>query len=105
MTETKGWDDEVEVTDLYLASYYVLKGCTVAKVSCIPTGKDYRCSIMIKGPWDVVSEVQAEFFHNRATVNFLAFRDAYNQVNGFIRQAKKSYEASRREDTHREADL
>jgi hypothetical protein len=96
MTETKGWDDEVEVTDLYLASYYVLKGCTVAKVSCIPTGKDYRCSIVIQGPRDVVGEVQAEFFQNRATVNLLAFRDAYNQVNGFIRQAKKSYEREAR---------
>jgi hypothetical protein len=92
MNDEHTWDDEVEVSDLYLASYYVLKGCTVAKVSCIPTGKDYRCTIMIKGPWGVVSEVQAEYFQNRAMVNLLAFRDAYNQVNGFIRQAKKSYE-------------
>ena len=95
MKEEHNWEDEVEVTDLYLASYYVLKGCTVAKVSCIPTGKGYRCSILIKGSWDVVSEVQAEYFQGRAMVNLLAFRDAYNQVNGFIRQAKKSY----REDT------
>jgi hypothetical protein len=100
MKEEHNWEDEVEVTDLYLASYYVLKGCTVAKVSCIPTGKGYRCSIMIKGPWDVVSEVQAEYFQGRAMVNLLAFRDAYNQVNGFIRQAKKSYV---RDDTQREA--
>lgn len=96
MNEERSGDDEVEVSDLYLASYYVLKGCTVARVSCIPTGKDYRCSIVIRGPWDVVGEVQAEFFQNRAMVNLLAFRDAYNQVNGFIRQAKKSYEREAR---------
>ena len=85
------FDDQVEVMDLYLASYYVLRGCSVERVNCIPTGKDYRCSLVMKGAFELISAVQEEFFHNRATVNLLAFRDAYNHVNGFIRQAKKSY--------------
>ncbi len=96
MKDTKSWDDEVEVMDLYLASYYLVRGCTVARVSCIPTGKDYRCNIVMKGPWDLVGEIQKEYFHNKATVNLLAFRDAYNQINSCIRQAKKSYERGAR---------
>jgi hypothetical protein len=96
MKEGHNWGDEVEVTDLYLASYYVLNGCTVAKVICIQAGKDYRCSLVMKGDCEVIHEVQAEFFQNRAMVNLMAFRDAYNQVNGFVRQAKKSYEKESR---------
>jgi len=96
MTDTKGWVDEVEVMDLYLASYYLVRGCTVARVDCIPTGRDYRCEIVMKGASDLIYAVQDEFFHNRATVNLLAFRDAYNQVNGLLRQAKKSYEKDSR---------
>jgi hypothetical protein len=96
MMGTEGWDDEIEVMDLYLASYYLVRGCVVARVSCIPTGKDYRCSIVMKGASELIYSAQAEFFNNRATVNLLAFRDAYNQVNGLLRQAKKSYERATR---------
>jgi len=90
--------DQVEVMDLYLACYYVLRGCEVAAVKCTPTGRDYRCSVVVRGGFGLVHEIQDEYFSHRASVNLWDFRDAYNQVNGCIRQAKKSY----REDTRSE---
>lgn len=91
-----GGVERVEVMDLYLACYYVLRGCEVAAVKCIPTGRDCRCELVVQGDAGLVQAIQDEFFHNRATVNLLAFRDAYNQVNGCIRQAKKSYEMAKK---------
>jgi hypothetical protein len=88
--------DAVEVMDLYLASYYVLRGCTIASVRCIPTGKDVSCSVVMSGGFDLVHEVQAEYFEKRASVNLWDFRNAYNQINSCIRQAKKSYERAAR---------
>jgi len=90
-----GYVERVEVMDLYLACYYVLRGCELAGVTCIPTGKDYRCEIVVKGDEALVSAIQGEYFSHTATVNLFAFRDAYNQVNGCIRQAKRSYERER----------
>ena len=84
------FDDVVEVMDLYLACYYVLRGCTIERVTCIPTGKSLSCSFIVKGNFDLVHEIQEEYFEKKATVNLWAFRSAYNQVNSYIHQAKRS---------------
>jgi len=99
MTKAGQRVEQVEVMDLYLACYYVLRGCELAGVTCIPTGKDYRCELVVRGDDQLVHAIQDEYFSHRATVNLFAFRDTYNQVNGCIRQAKKSY----REDTREKA--
>ena len=88
--------DQVEVMDLYLACYYVMRGCELAAVKCIPTGRDVRCSVVVRGGFDLVHEIQDEYFSHKANVNLWDFRDAYNQVNGCIHQAKKSYEMGRK---------
>jgi len=88
--------DQVEVMDLYLASYYVLRGCELAEVKCIPTAKTVSCSIVLKGGFELVHEVQGEYFEKRANVNLWDFRSAYNQVNSSVHQAKKSYERAQK---------
>lgn len=101
METDSGGVDEVEVMDLYLASYYVLRGCELAAVKCIPTAKSISCSIVVRGGLALVHEVQGEYFEKRASVNLWDFRSAYNQVNSSVHQAKKSYELAlrRRQDT------
>lgn len=81
MRKAGGREGQVEVMDLYLACYYVLRGCELAGVTCIPTGKDYRCEIVLRGDEDLVNAIQGEYFSHTATVNLFAFRDAYNQVS------------------------
>lgn len=90
---------ETDVVDLYLASYLLLNGCKLIEVQCIPTGGAVSCRLFFSGPR--IPELEDEFFKQSAMVNLLAFRSAYNQVNGYIHQAKKSFDRSRREDGRR----
>lgn len=96
MERRNDFDDVVEVMDLYLACYYVLRGCTIEKVTCIPTGKSLSCSVIVKGNFDLVHEIQEEYFEKKATVNLWDFRSAYCQVNSYIHQAKRSSERDHR---------
>ncbi len=96
MTGRKETQERIEVMDLYLACYYVLRGCEIAGVRCIPTGKDLRCSIVVSGGCELVRDIQDEYFGRRARVNLWDFRSVYNQVNGCMHQAKKSCERERR---------
>lgn len=105
MEKRNAFDDEVEVMDLYLASYYVLRGCKIIRVACIPTGKNVTCSIVVTGNFDLVHDIQSEYFEKRASVNLWDFRSAYNQVNSCIHQAKKSCEREQRRDKAGEAQL
>ncbi|MBN2863876.1 MAG: hypothetical protein JXN62_11975 [Bacteroidales bacterium] len=85
--------EKAQVTDLYQASYLLLNGCELTGIECIPTGKAVSCTLYFQG-----TEVQTRLEHwyeKNAVVNLWDFRTAYNQINSFIHQAKKSY--SRRE--------
>ncbi len=86
----------VEVMDLYLASYYVLRGCELAEVRCIPTAKTVSCGIVVKGDEGLIRAVREEYFEKRASVNLWDFRGAYNQVNSSVHQAKKSWDRAKR---------
>ena len=90
------FEDQVEVMDLYLASYYLVRGCELVAVKCIPTEKSVSCSIVVQGSFALVGEIQGEYFEKRACVNLWAFRSAYNQVNSSVHQAKKSWERTNR---------
>lgn len=90
------FEDQVEVMDLYLASYYLVRGCELVSVKCIPTEKSVSCGIVVKGSYDLVHAVQDEYFGKHAAVNLWAFRSAYNQINSSVHQAKKSYEMARK---------
>lgn len=93
--------ESVDVTDLYQASYLILQGCTLKAIECIPTGGSLSCRMTFSGA--DVPQAQDDYFAHRAVVNLYAFRSAYNQVNSFVHQAKKSYDLSRRSDARRHA--
>jgi hypothetical protein len=93
--------DQADVTDLYQAAYLILRGCTLQGIECIPTGGSLSCRMRFSGT--ELSRLQDDYFTHEAVVNLYAFRSAYNQVNSYVHQAKKSYDLRRRED-HRPAD-
>ena len=94
MYRADGRATEITVTDLYLASYLLMSGCPLAKVECIPTGSALSCSLFFSH--QRVPDLEDAFFEQRAVVNLTQFRTAYNQVNGLVHQAKKSYEREQR---------
>jgi hypothetical protein len=89
--------ESVEVTDLYQASWLILSGCQLTGIQCIPMSGSLGCLMVFTGPR--IYEMQEEYFEKRASVNLWAFRSAYNQVNSYIHQAKKSYDQGRRRET------
>jgi len=83
-------NESVEVMDLYLAAYYLIRGCAIDEVRYIPMGKTAACSLMIRGDRAVIREAMEAFFASTAEVNLLAFRNAYNRVNNAVHQAKRN---------------
>ena len=84
----------IEVTDLYEAAYLILSGCTIEEVSCIPVSESLSCRMIFSGI--SLEKAQDEFVAKKAVVNLHAFRSAYGQVNGYVHQAKKSFDRERR---------
>lgn len=89
--------ETVEVTDLYQASWLLLSGCQLSGIQCIPMSGTLSCLMNFVGPR--IYELQEQYFDKKASVNLWAFRTAYNQVNSYIHQAKKSYEQAKRRET------
>jgi len=85
----------VGVTDLYEAAYLVLNGCAVAEVECIPLANVLGCRLSFASCEDL-DYFQEQFQSRDASVNLYKFRSAYNQVNGYVHQAKKNYDRSHR---------
>lgn len=77
------------VTDLYQASYLLLSGCELTGIECIPTAGSVSCGLSFRG--EGIEELLAAWWAREAVVNLWAFRSAYNQVNSYVHQAKKSY--------------
>ncbi len=94
MPGNEGQLPQVDITDLYLASYLLLNGCRLIEVQCIPTGGTVSCRLLFSGT--ELPGLEDDFFARKAVVNLLQFRSAYNQVNGYIHQAKKSFDRGRR---------
>jgi hypothetical protein len=86
--------ERVDVTDLYQAAYLVVRGSRLEAVECIPVGGVLSCRMSFSGV--ELEAAQDEYFSKKAVVNLYAFRQAYNQVNSYIHQAKKSYDRERR---------
>ena len=82
------------VSDLYQASYYLLNGCEILSVDCIPTGTASSCQIVVRG--NNLTDLAQAWFDKKAVANLWTFRNAYSQVNSHVQQAKRSLEASRR---------
>jgi hypothetical protein len=83
-----------ETADLYEAAYLIICGCSLQQVVCIPTSESLSCRMTLSG--EALAKAQDEFFSKKAVVNLHAFRMAYGQVNGFVHQAKKSFDRERR---------
>ena len=86
--------ETLSVTDLYQASYLLLNGCELTAVECIPMPGSIGCTMTFSGAR--LSELVDAWFDKSASANLWAFRSAYNQVNGYVHQAKKSFDLSRR---------
>jgi len=78
------------VTDLYEAAYLVSQGFPIEAIQCIPIAKTLACRITFQDEGNI-EQAQSIFYSKAACVNLHAFRSAYNQVNGFVHTAKKSY--------------
>jgi hypothetical protein len=84
-------NESVEVMDLYLAAYYLVKGCSLERVEPVRVGEVVSAyTIIVRGAAPVIMEVQRTFFNSTAEVNLLAFRNAYNHVNNAIHHAKRA---------------
>lgn len=82
--------ETAQITDLYQASYFFLSGCELVGIECIPTGGAMSCRISFRG--ERLEELTQEWWDKKAVVNLWVFRSAYSQVNGYVHQAKKSYD-------------
>lgn len=86
--------ETVEVTDLYQASWYLVSGCEILGVQCIPAGSGTSCRIQVRGA--NLAELSDTWFEREAVVNLWTFRNAYSEINSHVQQAKRSYEMNRR---------
>ena len=84
----------IDITDLYQAAYLLLCGCELNGVECIPVGGALACRLTFSGAG--LEAALEEYFRKAACVNLFAFRQAYNQVNGYVHQAKKSHNVRQR---------
>ena len=83
-----------QVTDLYQASFLLLSGCELTEVQCIRTAGSLSCRMSFTG--EEVEELIGAWWEKAAVVNLWSFRSAYNQINSYIHQAKKSYQRTLR---------
>ena len=84
-----------QVTDLYEAAYLLLSGCSLEEVDCIPVSASLSCRLTFAG--DALAQAQDDYYAKKAVVNLHAFRSAYGQVNGFVHEAKKSFDREKRQ--------
>lgn len=87
--------EKVGVTDLYEAAFLVWNGCHFVGVEVVPMAGALGCSLQFENDTDL-ARYQERFKLRDAMVNLYGFRQAYNTVNGYVHQAKKSYEMARK---------
>ncbi len=85
----------VQTTDLYEASYYLLNGCFIDTIQCLPVNGKNLSQFSFEGP--DLTKLQLSWFQGNAEVNLLEFRRAYSQINSFSYDAKKKWKQQRRE--------
>jgi hypothetical protein len=93
---------KAEVTDLYEAAYLVLNGGRLEEVRCIPLSATIACKFTFSG--HSLESAQEQYRQKEAVVNLYAFRGAYTQVNGFMHEAKKSFEREKRAERREKAE-
>ena len=86
--------EKTEVTDLYEAAYLVVEGSRIESVTCIPLSKTLSCRFVISG--EELEKSLEEVRSRKAVVHLASFRGAYCQIQGYVHEAKKSYERVQR---------
>lgn len=95
--------DMVEVSDLYEAAYLLLNKCSFLGVECVILAGILGCRYQFEVD-DTLVRCQESFRNREATANLFKFRTAYNTINGYMHQAKKSYDQARRREKRAERD-
>jgi len=83
------------VTDMYQATWFLINGCELKEVECIPLGGQLACRLTFSG--EKLPHLQEQYFTREAACNLFLFRQGYNQINSFVHQAKKSFNQKQRE--------
>lgn len=86
--------ETVELTDLYQATYYLMQGCELTGVECIPAGTGTSCKIRFRG--ERFTALERAWYDKAARVNLWDFRTAYSEISSHVQNAKRSYERSRK---------
>ena len=87
--------EQTTVTDMYQATWFLINGCELKSVECIPLGGQLACRLTFAG--DKLEILQEKYFTREAACNLFSFRQGYNQINSFVHQAKKSFNQKQRE--------
>ena len=83
---------EVRTSDLYEAAYYLERGCKLEAVETVRLESDrVDCVFVISCEDSSLVFLMARYSRGQAEVNLLAFRNAYNQVSGYLHQTKRSH--------------
>jgi hypothetical protein len=83
---------EVRTSDLYEAAYYLERGCRLDAVETVKLeAGPPSCVFVIHEPdEDLMVALGARWSRGQAEVNLTAFRNAYNQVSGYVHRMKRS---------------
>lgn len=77
----------IATTDLYEAAYYLLNGGGLSSIEGIKINGRISCQLRFSG--EIISQLQIEYFHGRATVNLFTFRRAFGHVNALVHTTRK----------------
>ena len=83
--------NEVSVTDLYEAAYYLSNGCELVEIIKQKLDGKINCQLVFSGP--EIIKLQLAFFQGKAVINLFSFRRAFGQVNTLVFEAKKKAKA------------
>ncbi len=86
--------ENVSVTDLYEAAYFLMNGFELKEVECIPISGKLSCRLSFSG--ENLNNLQDSYFKRTVKVNLFAFRQSYNTINSYIHQAKKNYNMNKK---------
>jgi len=82
---------EVRTSDLYEAAYYLERGCRLGAVETVKVESGRPdCVFVLSESDDLMVHLAARWSRGHTEVNLHAFRNAYNQVAGYVHRMKRS---------------
>ncbi len=82
---------ELRTSDLYEAAYYLERGCRLDAVETVKVeaGRPACVFVLSDQSESVMVALAARWSRGQADVNLMAFRNAYNQLAGYIHRMKR----------------